>query len=82
MFENFFISKEIYGSDKFLNLMTTAQLLYTHLAIRADNSGFVNNIRSLLLITRCQEVDLETLINAGYIMPFKDGIRILININS
>jgi hypothetical protein len=79
MFENFFISKKIYDSDKFLNLTCTAQLLYTHLAIRADNSGFVNSIKRLLLITRCQKVDLEILIDAGYIMPFKDGVRILIN---
>ena len=71
------ISKHIYDSDKFLDLPATTQLLYTHLVVRADDDGFVGNVKRLLLMLPCSEVDLNILISAGYILPFETGVCVL-----
>ena len=38
-------SEDIVESDAFLSLSKEAQLLYFHLNMRADDEGFVNNIK-------------------------------------
>ena len=75
------ISKHIYDSDKFLDLPATTQLLYTHLVVRADDDGFVGNVKRLLLMLPCSEVDLNILISAGYILPFETGVCVLTDWN-
>lgn len=71
------ISKNIYDSDKFLDLPATTQLLYTHLVVRADDDGFIGNVRRLLLMLPCTEVDLNILIKAGYLIPFETGVCVV-----
>lgn len=71
------IPKYIYDSDKFLDLPATTQLLYTHLVVRADDDGFVGNVRRLLLMLPCSEVDLNILIRAGYLIPFETGVCVI-----
>lgn len=71
------IPKNIYDSDKFLDLPATTQLLYTHLVVRADDDGFIGNVRRLLLILPCSEVDLNILIQAGYLIPFETGVCVI-----
>lgn len=75
------ISKHIYDSDKFLDLPATTQLLYTHLVVRADDDGFVGNVKRLLLMLPCSEVDLNILISAGYILPFETGVCVITDWN-
>lgn len=76
------ISKHIYDSDKFLDLPATSQLLYTHLIVRADDDGFIGNVKRILLITKCSEIDLKLLINAGYVIPFETGVCVITDWNS
>lgn len=71
------ISKHIYDSDKFLDLPHSTQNLYTHLVIRADDDGFVGNVKRILLMIQCSEVDLKLLISAGYILPFETGVCVI-----
>lgn len=71
------ISKTIYDSDRFLDLPATTQLLYIHLVVRADDDGFIGNVRRLLLMLPCTEVDLNLLIRAGYLIPFDTGVCVI-----
>lgn len=71
------ISKHIYDSDKFLDLPATTQLLYTHLVVRADDDGFIGNVKRLLRMLPCSEVDLKLLISAGYLIPFESGVCVI-----
>lgn len=71
------ISKHIYDSDKFLDLPATTQLLYTHLVVRADDDGFVGNVKRLLMMLPCSEIDLNLLIQAEYIIPFDTGVCVI-----
>ena len=82
MAERRMISKHIYDSDKFLDLPVTSQLLYTHLIIRADDDGFIGNVKRILLITKCSDVDLKLLISAGYVIPFETGVIVITDWNS
>jgi len=68
------ISKHIYDSDKFLDLPHSTQNLYTHLIIRADDDGFVGNVKRILLMIQCSEIDLKLLISSGYVIPFETGV--------
>lgn len=71
------ISKHIYDSDKFLDLPATTQLLYTHLVVRADDDGFIGNVKRLLRMLPCSEIDLKLLISAGYLIPFESGVCVV-----
>ncbi len=63
----FCFDKNVVDSDKFLlDLPRSSQLLYFHLAIRADNTGLVNNGISFIK-TFCNDGDMRVLIEAGYI---------------
>lgn len=66
------ISKSLVSSDIFLNLPYSAQNLYFHLCIRANESGYINNARAVMRATRCKEQDLETLIEQEYIEKCSD----------
>ena len=48
MAERRMFAKTIIDSDAFLEMPTTSQLLYFHLAMRADDDGFVNKPKSLM----------------------------------
>lgn len=75
------ISKHIYDSDKFLDLPATTQLLYTHLVVRADDDGFIGNVKRLLMMLPCSEIDLNILIQAEYLIPFKNGVCVITDWN-
>lgn len=40
-------AKTIIDSDAFLEMPDSSQLLYFHLAMRADDDGFINNPRKI-----------------------------------
>lgn len=75
------ISKHIYDSDNFLDLPATTQLLYTHLVVRADDDGFIGNVKRLLMMLPCSEIDLNILIQAEYLIPFKNGVCVITDWN-
>lgn len=82
MAERRMISKHIYDSDKFMNLPHSTQSLYTHLIVRADDDGFIGNVRRLLMMIQCTDIDLKLLINAGYVIPFETGVCVITDWNS
>lgn len=54
-------------TDEFLDMPKTAQLLYFHLAIRANSNGFVSAPVAVLKFVECRDEDWELLISMGYI---------------
>ncbi len=67
-------SKAIIDSDAFLDLPQTAQLLYFHLALQADDDGFVGSPRKIMRTVGCNDEDLSFLAAQKYIIIFKSGI--------
>lgn len=77
MAERRMFAKTIIDSDAFLDLTPTAQLLYFHLAMRADDDGFINKPKSILRLTGCSEEDLKHLTDEKFLIPFESGVVVV-----
>ena len=77
MAEKRMFAKSIIDSDQFLDMPTTAQLLYFHLCMRGDDDGFINNPKSIMHNVRCTEDDMRILIAKKYVIPFESGIVVI-----
>lgn len=70
MAEKRMFSMKVVDSDEFLELPSSAQNLYFHLGMRADDDGFVGNPRTVARIIGATEEDLELLIGSGFVLSF------------
>ena len=77
MAERRMFAKTIIDSDAFLDMPVTAQLLYFHLAMRADDDGFVNKPKSIMRMTGCKDDDINLLFLKKYHIPFESGIVVI-----
>lgn len=68
------ISKDIYETDNFSEMPNSAQSLYTHFILQADDDGFISNPRLLLRMYGANNDDLKLLIAKGFLIPFEDGV--------
>lgn len=55
------------NTDEFLGMPVKAQLLYFHLAIRADKDGLVSKPKSMVKILECEDEALDLLVSSGYV---------------
>lgn len=67
----------IIDSDLFLRTPKDAQLLYFHLAMRADDDGFVNNPFKIQKMVDASDEDMNELIERQFILPFDSGIVVI-----
>jgi hypothetical protein len=70
-------SQTIIDSDVFLDMPSSTQSLYFHLAMRADDEGFVNNPKKIMRAVRCAEDDFKILLAKRYILSFDSGIIVI-----
>lgn len=70
-------SMDIIDTDMFLEMPATAQLLYFHLSMRADDDGFVSAPKRILRLTGASEGDLKTLFDKDFVIPFQTGICVI-----
>ena len=72
-------SKAITNTDRFQSLKLSAQALYFHLGVNADDDGFINNVKSVLRIVGSTKEDLEELKRTNYIHEFDSGIILVMH---
>ena len=77
MAERRMFSKKIVDSDEFLDMPCSAQALYFHLGMRADDDGFVNNPKKITKFIGASIDDLKLLIDRKYITGFDNGIIVI-----
>lgn len=77
MAERRMFAKTIIDSDAFLEMPTTSQLLYFHLAMRADDDGFINKPKSLMRMVGCKDDDLKLLFAKKFLIPFESGVVVI-----
>ena len=70
-------SKTIIDSDEFLSLPLTAQALYFHLSMRADDDGFINNPKIIQRMVGASANDMASLIEKGFVIPFESGVLVI-----
>ncbi len=77
MAEKRMFSLSVIDSDDFTSMPATTQLLYFHLAMRADDDGFVNKPRQIMSFVGAKDDDMKVLISKQYVIPFDNGIIVI-----
>lgn len=70
-------SLSVTDTDAFLELPASAQCLYFHLGMHADDDGFIGSPRKITVMANCAPDDLKLLIAKGFIIPFESGICVV-----
>ena len=70
-------TQKIIDSDAFLDMPMSAQALYFHLNMRADDDGFLNNPKKIMRMIGASEDDLKLLIAKRFILAFESGVIVI-----
>lgn len=71
------IARKVVDSDLFLSMPISTQNLYFHLSVRADDDGFINNVKSIMAMVKANDDDLRLLMSRQYVIPFESGIIVI-----
>ena len=77
MAEKRMFSKTIVRSDAFLDMSATAQLLYFHLSMEADDEGFVDNPNMVMRVINSNKNDFDLLVAKKFVITFDDGLIVI-----
>lgn len=77
MAERRMFAKSIIDSDAFLDMPLSAQALYFHLSMRADDEGFVGNPKRIRSMIGASEDDLKLLILKRFVLVFESGVVVI-----
>lgn len=64
------ISDTVCGMDDFVEMPLSAQALYFHLVLQADNKGFFSSAVKTMRMIGANEQDLACLVDRGFIIRF------------
>lgn len=67
-------SLDVVNSDTFLDMGAGAQLLYYHLAMRADDDGIIGAPKRIMRECRATDGDMKELIRERYVIAFDSGV--------
>ena len=70
-------SLKITNSDPFTEMPLSTQALYFHLAMNADDDGFVDGVKRIQRSIGASDDDLKLLIAKCFIIPFESGIVVI-----
>lgn len=71
------LSALIIDSDAFLDMPLSAQALYMHLNMRADDDGFVGNPKRIQQYIGASSDDLKLLLAKRFILAFENGVIVI-----
>lgn len=77
MAEKRMFSKRVIDTDEFLDMPATAQMLYFHLAMNADDDGFVGKPKTIMRMCRASEDDLTVLKGKQFVISFDTGVIVI-----
>lgn len=77
MAERRMFAKTIIDSDAFLDMPLSTQALYFHLAMRADDEGFVNNPKKILRMIGASDDEMRVLLTKRFVISFDSGIVVI-----
>lgn len=77
MAERRMFAKTIIDSDAFLDMPLSAQALYFHLSMRADDDGFINNPKKVQRMIGASDDDCKLLIIKRFIITFDSGVIVI-----
>jgi len=71
------VSNQIVDSDPFLDMPLSAQALYLHLLVRADDEGFTNSVKKVMRMIGSRDDDLKILIGKRFVLAFESGVVVI-----
>lgn len=77
MAEKRMFAKSIVNSDVFISMPLSAQALYVHLSMAADDDGFINNHKRIQILVGASDDDMQELIDKRYILVFDSGVAVI-----
>lgn len=77
MAERRMFSKVVIDSDTFLDMPLSAQALYFHLSMRADDDGFVSSPKRIQAYVGASTDDLKILLAKHFLIPFESGVVVI-----
>lgn len=77
MAEKRMFAQQIIDSDAFLDMPLSTQALYFHLAMRADDDGFINNPKKIQRMLGCSDDDLKLLMAKSFVLAFDSGVIVI-----
>ena len=70
-------TKKVTDDDNFMSLSASAQALYLHLSMSADDDGFSNQVAISMFRAHASVQDLEALLNKRYVYQFENGVIVI-----
>ena len=77
MAERRMFTKKVTDDDHFMELSSSAQALYLHLSMAADDDGFCNQVSIAMFKAHASVQDLEALLEKRYIYQFDNGVIVI-----
>ena len=70
-------TKKVTDDDNFMSLSSSAQALYLHLSMAADDDGFCNQVSTSMFKAHASVQDLQALLEKRYIYQFENGVIVI-----
>lgn len=70
-------TKKITDDENFMTLSSSAQALYLHLSMCADDDGFSNQVSVCMFKAHASVQDLQALLEKRYIYQFENGVIVI-----
>lgn len=67
----------VLDTDAFMDMPLSAQALYFHLNLRADDDGFIGNPKRIVKLIGASEDDLRLLVAKRFVLTFEDGVIVI-----
>ena len=77
MAERRMMTKKVTDDDNFMALSASAQALYLHLSMAADDDGFCNQVAVSMFKAHASVQDLQALLERRYIYQFENGVIVI-----
>lgn len=68
---------KVCDTDAFLEMPQSSQLLYFHLALRADDDGFIANPKRIMRMIGSTDDDLKILLAKRFMLAFESGVCVV-----
>ncbi len=77
MAERRMLTKKVTDDDNFMSLSSSAQALYLHLSMSADDDGFNNQVAISMFKAHASVDDLKYLLEKRYVYQFENGVIVI-----
>ena len=77
MAEKRMMTRKVTDDDHFINLSSSAQALYLHLSMCADDDGFCNQVSVCMFRAHASTQDLQALLDNRYLLQFDNGVIVI-----